>query len=128
MIKFGGSVTVGAGRVTAGLPGRAGRGSGAAMATWASRANQERACRGTRGNTFPGEVFFHLAVGALAWCGASPVDPLALEGLRERFLPEFAGRGRDRRSLQFAVLAAAALHGRVEPDLHDEVIWCRRLN
>lgn len=76
-----------------------------------------------RGDTFPGEVFLHLAAGALAWCGASRTDPLVMEGLRERFLPDYAGRGRDRRKLQFAVMAAAALHGGVEPDLLDEVIW-----
>jgi len=76
-----------------------------------------------RDNTFPGEVFLHLAAGALAWCGASRADPMDLEGLRERFLPEYAGRGRDRQKLQFAVLCAAALHGGVEPDLLDEVIW-----
>ena len=74
-------------------------------------------------NTFPGEVFLHLAAGALAWCGASRADPIDLERLRERFLPEYSGRGRDRRKLQFAVLAAAALHGGAEPDLLDEVIW-----
>ncbi len=76
-----------------------------------------------RNNTFPGEVFLRVAADALAWCGASPAGPVALEGMRERFLPESAGRGRDRRKLQFAVLAAAALHGGVEPDLLDEVAW-----
>jgi hypothetical protein len=76
-----------------------------------------------RNNTFPGEVFLHLAAGALAWCGASRADPIVLEGLRERFLPEYTWRGRDPRKLQFAVLAAAALHGGVEPDLLDEIIW-----
>ena len=39
-----------------------------------------------RDNTFPGEVFLNLAADALDWCGASPADPLPLEGLRERFL------------------------------------------
>ncbi len=39
-------------------------------------------------NTFPGEVFLHLAADALDWCRASRADPLPLEGLRERFLPE----------------------------------------
>src|SRR5690348_3931802 len=43
-----------------------------------------------RDNTFPGEVFLHLAADALDWCGASRADPLSLEGLRERFLPECA--------------------------------------
>jgi hypothetical protein len=41
-----------------------------------------------RDNTFPGEVFLQLAADALDWCGASRADPLALEGIRERFLPE----------------------------------------
>jgi hypothetical protein len=32
-------------------------------------------------------------------------------------------RGRQNKKLQFAVLAAAALHGGTEPDLLDEVAW-----
>ena len=76
-----------------------------------------------RNNTFPGEVFLGLATDALDWSGASRADPVTLEGLRERFLPECAYRGRDKRKLQFAVLAAAAQHGGVEPDLLDEVVW-----
>jgi len=47
-----------------------------------------------RDNTFPGEVFLRLAADALDWCGASRADPLPLEGLRERFLPERTFRGR----------------------------------
>jgi hypothetical protein len=76
-----------------------------------------------RNNTFPGEIFLGLAADALAWCGASRTEQLPLEGLQERFLPEYSGRGRDRRKLQYAVLAAAALHGGAEPDLLDEVVW-----
>jgi hypothetical protein len=76
-----------------------------------------------RNNTFPGEIFLGLAADALAWCGASRAEPLSLDGLREQFLPEYSGRGRDRRKLQFAVLAAAAMHGGAEPDLLDEVVW-----
>jgi hypothetical protein len=76
-----------------------------------------------RNNTFPGEVFLHLAADALDWCGASRADPLALEGIRERFLPECSFRGRQNKKVQFAVLAAAALHGGTEPDLLDEVAW-----
>jgi hypothetical protein len=76
-----------------------------------------------RDNTFPGEVFLRLAADALDWCGASRTDPLALEGLREQFLPECAFRGRRNKKLQYAVLAAAALHGGTEPDLLDEVAW-----
>src|SRR6266702_632120 len=50
-------------------------------------------------------------------------DPLLLEGLRERFLPERTFRVRQNKKLQYAVLAAAALHGGTEPDLLDEVAW-----
>ena len=76
-----------------------------------------------RDNTFPGEVFIRVAEDALDWCGASRADPLPLEGLRERFLPECTFRGRENTKLQYAVLAAAALHGGTEPDLLDEVAW-----
>jgi hypothetical protein len=76
-----------------------------------------------RNNTFPGEVFLRLGADALDWCRASRADPLPLEGLRERFLPECAFRGRQNRKLQYAVLAAAALHGGTEPDLLEEVAW-----
>ena len=76
-----------------------------------------------RDNAFPGEVFIRVAEDALDWCGASRADPLPLEGLRERFLPECTFRGRENTKLQYAVLAAAALHGGTEPDLLDEVAW-----
>ena len=76
-----------------------------------------------RNDTFPGEVFLRLAGEALDWSGASRADPLALEGIRERFLPQCSFRGRQNKKLQFAVLAAAALHGGTEPDLLDEVAW-----
>jgi hypothetical protein len=74
-----------------------------------------------RNDTFPGEVFLRLAADALEWCRASRADPLPLEGLRERFLPECAFRGRRNAKLQYAVLAAAAAHGGAEPDLLEEV-------
>jgi hypothetical protein len=74
-----------------------------------------------RNDTFPGEVFLRLAADALEWCGASRADPLPLEGLRERFLPEATFRGRQNAKLQYAVLAAAAVHGGAEPDLLEEV-------
>jgi hypothetical protein len=76
-----------------------------------------------RDNTFPGEVFVRVAADALDWCGASRAGPLPLEGLRERFVPECAFRGRHNKKLQYAVLAAAAFHGGTEPDLLDEVAW-----
>jgi hypothetical protein len=76
-----------------------------------------------RDNTFPGEVFLRVAADALAWCAASRADPLPLEGLRERFLPEAAFRGRENAKFQYAMLAAAALHGGTDPDLLAEVAW-----
>ena len=76
-----------------------------------------------RNDTFPGEVFLHLAADALDWCRASRTNPLPLEGLQVRFLPELSFRGRQNKKLQYAVLAAAALHGGTEPDLLDEVAW-----
>jgi hypothetical protein len=74
-------------------------------------------------DTFPGEVLLRLASDALEWCGATRADPLPLEGLRDRFLPEATFRGRRNARLQYAVLAAAAVHGGAEPDLLDEVAW-----
>jgi hypothetical protein len=74
-----------------------------------------------RDNAFPGEVFLHLAADALEWCGASQGEPLSLEGLRERFLPEAAFRGRQNAKLRYAILAAAAIRGGTDPDLLDEV-------
>ena len=78
-----------------------------------------------RNDTFPGEVFLHLAADAPQWCRASRAEPLPLplEGLRERFLPECAFRGRQNAKLQYAVLAAAAVHGGTEPDVLAEVAW-----
>jgi hypothetical protein len=46
-----------------------------------------------RNDTFPGEVFLRLAADALDWCGASRADPLDLEAITERFLPECRFRG-----------------------------------
>jgi hypothetical protein len=76
-----------------------------------------------RDDTFPGEVFLRAAADALDWCLASRADPLPLEGLRERFLPERAFRGRESSKFQYAVLAAAALQGGTGPDLLEEVAW-----
>jgi hypothetical protein len=76
-----------------------------------------------RNDTFPGEVFLQVAADALGWCGANRVDPVPLEGMRERFLAGYSFRGRERGKLQYAILAAAALSGGAEPDLLDEVGW-----
>lgn len=76
-----------------------------------------------RNDTFPGEVFLAVAADALAWCGASRAEPVPLQDVRGRFLAEFSFRGRERRKLQYAILAAAALRAGAEPDLLDEVSW-----
>jgi hypothetical protein len=54
---------------------------------------------------------------------SQPRYPLALEGIRERFLPECTFRGRQNKKYQYAVLVAAALRGGTDPDLLDEVAW-----
>ena len=76
-----------------------------------------------RNNTFPGEVLLTVAAEALDWAGVDRNHPVDLAEMRERFLPECNVTGRDRRKLQFAVLAAAAQHGGVDVDLLDEVAW-----
>jgi hypothetical protein len=97
--------------------------SGLAQGTEVAGLAGELAPLHPRDNTFPGEVFLGVAADALDWCGASRAGPLALAGMRERFLPECAFRGRQDKKLQFAILAAAALRGGAEPDLLDEVAW-----
>jgi hypothetical protein len=96
---------------------------GMARDTEVSELSGELAPLHPRNNTFPGEVLLQVAADALDWCQASRADPLALEGMPQRFVPECAFRGRQNKKLQFAVLVAAALHGGTEPDLLDEVAW-----
>ena len=52
-----------------------------------------------RGLPAPQLAFLHVAADALDWCGASRADPLALEAMRERFLPECAFGGRQNNKL-----------------------------
>jgi hypothetical protein len=47
----------------------------------------------------PQLAFLHVAADALHWCEASRADPLALEAMRERFLPECAFGGRQNNKL-----------------------------
>jgi hypothetical protein len=72
-------------------------------------------------NTFPGEVFMHVAAEALRLGGVGAERPLSSEGLVERYLPECRFRGRDASKFRYALLAAAATHGGVQVDLLDEV-------
>jgi hypothetical protein len=73
-------------------------------------------------NTFPGEVFLHLAARAMAEGGVSSATPISEAGLIEAHLPECEFRGRDNHKIRYALLAAAAIHAGVEVDLLDEVV------
>ncbi|MDQ4133247.1 MAG: hypothetical protein M3179_08600 [Actinomycetota bacterium] len=75
-----------------------------------------------KNDTFPGEVLLALAADALEEAGASRDNPVAYDGIRERFLPEIEFRGRvEHHKSHYALQAAAMIHGGVEPDLLGEV-------
>jgi hypothetical protein len=76
-----------------------------------------------RDNTFPGRGPPSPRRRRLDRSGASRADPRALEGFRERVLPECTFRRRPRKKLQHAVLVGAALRGGTDPDLLDGVAW-----
>ena len=44
-----------------------------------------------RNDTFPGEVFLHLAADALEWCGASRAKPVPLEDCASGSCPNCSG-------------------------------------
>jgi hypothetical protein len=78
-------------------------------------------------NTFPGRVLLALAADALQEAGVSRDNPVAYEGIRERFLPEIEFHGRvEHHKSHYALQAAAMIHGGVEPDLLGEVTWWNR--
>jgi len=76
-----------------------------------------------KNNTFPGEVFMHLAAEALQVGGVGRDHPISEEGIVEKYLPECRFRGRDNHKIRYAVLAVAATHGGVEVDLLAEVAY-----
>ena len=76
-----------------------------------------------RNNTFPGEVFLHLAADALNWCGASRADPLPLEGLGERFLARVHLSRPANHEAPVRGAGRSSPPGGTEPDLLDEVAW-----
>lgn len=75
-----------------------------------------------RHDTFPGEVFLRLAGEALQLAGVGADKPIGYEGLLDERLAEHRFRGREQGKIQFALLASAAAHGGIEPDLLGEVI------
>lgn len=76
-----------------------------------------------RNNTFPGEVLLELAVDALDEAGATRENPVDYTDIRARFLPECEFRRSEHRKSHFALHAAAMIHGGVQPDLLEEVVW-----
>ena len=74
-------------------------------------------------DTFPGEVFLRVAADALDEAGVNINNPLPYEDVRGRFLADCEFRGRENQKIRFALLAVASVHGGVEPDLLDEVVW-----
>ena len=77
-----------------------------------------------RYNTFPAEELLELASEAIDVSDATPADPINLERIRERFLPErhFSGESQHYKS-KYAITAAATIHGGVYPDLLDDAGW-----
>jgi hypothetical protein len=77
-----------------------------------------------RHNTFPAEELLELASDAIDESGATPANPIDLEGIRERFLSEhpFSGKTQHYKS-KYAISAAAMIHGGVYPDLLDDAAW-----
>ena len=78
-----------------------------------------------RNNTFPGEVFIALGADAIEIGGWTRREAFSHEEFREQFLAEHTFSGRDHQKLRYAMLAAAAVRGGVEPDLLDEVAYWR---
>jgi hypothetical protein len=73
----------------------------------------------------PDVAMLDLAVTALDLACPADAEPLAFEGLRERYLPEVTFQGRvEQRNSQYALYAAACIRGGLQPDLlHDAGWW-----
>jgi hypothetical protein len=85
---------------------------------------RELAALHPRNNTFPAEVFLELAAQAIEESGASPMEPIEYEGIRERYLSEYEFRGKSQQhKSHYALRAAAMIRAGVYPDLLDEAAW-----
>ena len=74
----------------------------------------------------PVRLLLNLAADVIELSGANRVDPIEVEGIRERFLPEAAAHTKaQQHKSMFALRAAAMLRGGVDPGLLDEVSWWR---
>ena len=77
-------------------------------------------------DTFPGEVLLELAADAIEEAGASRAEPIELEGIRDRYLPECTAHTREQHyKSEFAIRAAAMIRAGVDPGLLDEAAWWR---
>lgn len=76
-----------------------------------------------RHNTFPGEVFMELAADTIGVAGVQREPGVVYRDLLSTYLPEVSFRAKEHRRIQYAVLAAYAVHGGLEPDLLDEVTY-----
>jgi hypothetical protein len=76
-----------------------------------------------RNNTFPGEVFMHIAVDALDRAGVDRQHPVDHSELLSTHLAEVEMRGKQQRRIQYCVLATFAVHGGLDVDLLDEVTY-----
>src|SRR4051794_5641885 len=78
------------------------------------------------GRFTPDVALLELAVTALHIACPAGAEPLEYEGLRERYLPEVAFRGRvEHRNSQYALYAAACMRGGLQPDLPRDAGWCQ---
>lgn len=77
-----------------------------------------------RGDFAAGVAILDLAVTALDLAASASTGRLEYYGLRERYLPEIEFRGRvEHRNSQWAIYAAACLHGGLEPDVGGDTGW-----
>ena len=77
-------------------------------------------------DTFPGEVLLELAADAIELADATRSAPLQFAGIRERCLPRTAAHTKaQHHKREFALRAAAMIHGGVDPGLLDEIVWWR---
>ena len=74
-------------------------------------------------NTFPGEVFMHVAVDALTKAGVDGAHPIDHLSLLSTHLAEIEVRGKQHRRTHYCVLAAFAVHGGLEVDVLDQVTY-----
>jgi len=72
------------------------------------------------------EMLIALASEVIALGGFSASDPVEYQGFRQRFLPEIEFRGKvDHRNSQYAIYAAALMHGGMTPDVVSDTGWWR---